>query len=149
MGAYHFFSYDSSGKTQADNFISVVPKTEDMLPPVVDIEFYGDKEKNLPNKETTQTELTALLLQLEEYYGLKPIIYAPEKSYELYIANSYEEYDIWIRNVLNKPSLSDDRDWTFWQYTNKEVLDGYNGKEKYIDMNVFSATEEEFDSYAK
>ena len=40
-GAYHFLSYDSSGDAQADHFISVVPRTEGMLPPVVDIEFYG------------------------------------------------------------------------------------------------------------
>ena len=26
IGAYHFFSYDSSGKTQADNFIATVKK---------------------------------------------------------------------------------------------------------------------------
>ena len=34
IGAYHFFSYDSSGGTQAENFISVVPKDKNMLPPV-------------------------------------------------------------------------------------------------------------------
>ena len=42
VGAYHFFSYDSPGETQADNFISAVPVTPGALPPVVDIEFYGD-----------------------------------------------------------------------------------------------------------
>ena len=26
IGAYHFFSYDSSGLTQAENFIQTVPK---------------------------------------------------------------------------------------------------------------------------
>jgi hypothetical protein len=35
VGAYHFFSYDSSGATQADNFIATVPKITSMLPPVV------------------------------------------------------------------------------------------------------------------
>ena len=39
IGAYHFFSYDSNGEKQADNFIRNVPKVEKMLPPVVDIEF--------------------------------------------------------------------------------------------------------------
>lgn len=86
VGAYHFFSYDSSGATQAENFISVVPKAEQMLPPVIDIEFYGDKKKNLPDIALTQTELDVLLKKLEDYYGMKPIIYATEKSYELYIA---------------------------------------------------------------
>ena len=149
IGVYHFFSYDSPGDTQAQNFISVVPKTNDMLPPVVDIEFYGDKEKRLPNKENTQKELSILLLTLEKYYEKKPIIYATKKSYDLYIAGSFNDYDIWIRDVFFYPSLSDNRNWTFWQYTNREVLNGYTGEEKYIDMNVFHGTQEEFDDYVK
>ncbi len=37
--------------------------------------------------------------------------------------------------------------WTFWQYTNRGRLSGYNGKEKYIDLNVFYGNEEEFENY--
>ena len=48
-GAYHFFSYDSGGDTQADNFIKTVPVTENMLPPVIDLEFYGDYTTDLKN----------------------------------------------------------------------------------------------------
>ena len=149
VGAYHFFSYDSSGKTQAENFIAVVPKSDDMLPPVVDVEFYGNKEKYLPDKDATQTELSILLTELENHYGKRPIIYAVEKSYDLYIAGEYIEYDIWIRDVIKRPTLSDSRDWVFWQYTNLEVLDGYSGPEKYIDMNVYNGTQEDFEAYIK
>lgn len=149
IGAYHFFSYDSSGETQAENFINTVPKTDDMLPPVIDVEFYGDKKENLPDKDKTQKELDALISKLEEYYGKTPIIYATEKSYELYIADKYDNCDIWIRNVYTKPKLSDEREWTFWQYTNKEKLSGYSGDEKYIDMNVFNGNESDFESYGK
>ena len=35
------------------------------------------------------------------------------------------------------PTLSDDRAWTFWQYSNRDRLDGYDGEESFIDMNVF------------
>ena len=49
VGAYHFFSYDSPGETQADHFIASVERQEGMLPPVIDLEFYGDKEKNPPS----------------------------------------------------------------------------------------------------
>lgn len=149
IGAYHFFSYDSSGETQAENFIKTVPKSDDMLPPVIDVEFYGDKKENLPDKEKTQKELDTLIAKLEEYYGKTPIIYATEKSYKLYIADKYDRCDIWIRNVYMKPKLSDGREWTFWQYTNKEQLGGYSGDEKYIDMNVFNGSESDFESYSK
>lgn len=40
-----------------------------MLPPVVDIEFYGDKYKNVPDIKETQKQLQILLDRLEEYYG--------------------------------------------------------------------------------
>lgn len=145
VGAYHFFSYDSNGDTQADNFINNVPKTDDMLPPVVDIEFYGDKNKNIPDVKETQKQLTILLTKLEEYYEKKPIIYATYKSYNLYISNNYQDNYIWIRDVYFTPKLKDNRNWTFWQFTDKVRLKGYDGKEKRIDVNVFNGTSEDFD----
>ena len=72
-----------------------------------------------------------------------------QKSYKLYISGSFQDCDIWIRDVISKPKLSDNREWTFWQYTNRERLEGYQGDEKYIDMNVFYGTNEEFDNYMK
>lgn len=147
VGAYHFFSYDSEGRTQAENFIRTVPPFAGMLPPVIDLEFYGDKERNPPERTAVEKELTAMLTRLEEHYGQKPIIYATEKSYRLYLAGEYADYPIWIRNVITRPTLSDGRDWAFWQYTNRERLEGYKGKETYIDMNVFAGSPEEFAEY--
>ena len=147
VGAYHFFSYDSAGGTQADNFIKTVEKFEGMLPPVIDLEFYGDKRQNPPPQADVRRELDIFIEKVTEYYGMKPIIYATEKSYSLYLDGAYGDCDIWIRNVYIPPSLSDGRDWTFWQYTNKGYLKGYQGKEKYIDINVFHGTEEEFRNY--
>ena len=37
--------------------------------------------------------------------------------------------------------------WLFWQYTNCGRLDGYIGKEKHIDLNVFNRSAEEYTSY--
>lgn len=147
VGAYHFFSYDSEGQTQAAHYIDVVEKTDDMLPPMIDLEFYGDKEQNPPEQGQVRQELTVMLDRLEEYYGVKPIIYATEKSYKLYLADAFQEYDIWIRNVITSPRLSDHREWTFWQYTDRGKLEGYQGDEKYIDMNVFHGGREDFLKY--
>ena len=143
VGAYHFFSYDSSGETQAENFINTVPKLDNLLPPVIDIEFYGDKDHNPPSRQQTESILRPLLETLEQHYGKKPIIYAVEKSYDLYISGDYQEYPIWIRDVIEKPVLSDGRQWTFWQYCARKTLKGYKGEERFIDMNVFAGTLEE------
>jgi len=149
IGAYHFFSFDSGGTTQAQNFINNVYKIENMLPPVVDFEFYGDKRKNPPETQSVRIELNILLNELEEQYHVKPIIYATEETYNLYLSGYYELYDIWIRNVITKPKPLHNQSWTFWQYTDRERLEGYRGEEYYIDMNVFNGSSEEFSMYGK
>lgn len=146
VGAYHFFSFDSEGVAQAENFISTVPKIKGMLPPVVDVEFYADKEDNPPAKESVTKELADILKLLENHYGVKPIIYTTEKVYDLYIKEDFADYDLWIRNVISKPNKNI-TDWKFWQYTNREVLNGYVGDEKYIDVNVFNGSALEFSNY--
>ena len=148
VGAYHFFSYDSTGSAQAENFIRTVPKLGKSLPPVVDIEFYADKANHPPAKEKTGEILRELLNRLEKYYGKKPVIYATQKTYDLYIKGDYQNYAVWIRDVISSPALSDHRGWTFWQYSNRQVLKGYSGKEKYIDMNVYNGTKAEFNRFA-
>ncbi len=147
IGAYHFFSFDSDGKTQAENFISNVPKVEGMLPPVIDFEFYDDKAKNPPKKNKILPELDNMIDALYEHYGVMPIIYVTHDTYKQYIAGGYKDCDIWIRDVVMTPYLSDGRDWTFWQYTNRERLSGYAGEEEFIDMNVFYGTTENFEHY--
>lgn len=143
-GAYHFFSFDSDGIKQAKNYISVVPISENMLPPVVDVEFYGDKKKNKPDAPDVRNELDILLNELEEHYGQKPIIYTTMNVYNIYIKDYYDTYPLWIRNIYYKPFLFSNRKWLFWQYSDKGTLDGYIGTEKYIDMNIFNGDLEAF-----
>ena len=46
--------------------------------------------------------------------------------------------------MYTKPVLSDGREWVFWQYSHKGRLNGYSGKEKFIDLNVFNGSKEYF-----
>lgn len=118
-----------------------------MLPPVIDLEFYGDKEENPPARENVRQELIIMLQKLEEHYDRKPVIYATQKSYFQYLTGVFPEYDIWIRNVYTPPLLPDGRNWDFWQYTDRGKLAGYQGEEAYIDLNVFRGTEKDFAAY--
>jgi len=149
VGAYHFFSFDSAGQTQADNFIRTVPKIENALPPVVDFEFYNNIQSDISDASKVRAELDILLHELEVHYGVKPIIYATEKYYKLYLSSYYADYDIWIRNVFTRPMKLNGQTWTFWQYSNRGRLNGYVGKERFIDLNVFYGTLEAFENYGK
>lgn len=141
VSAYHFFSFDSPGETQAENYISVVGNGEIDMPPVVDIEYYGDKHSDKPSAEETESILQPLLERLEEYYGTKPIIYTTIPVYAKYIKDSFSDYPLWIRNVYCEPDLIG---WKFWQYSDKGELYGFDGEEKYIDLNVYNGSEEDF-----
>lgn len=145
VGAYHFFSFDSSGETQARNFIDNVPIAENMLPPVVDVEFYGEYFDSPKSAEDVVPQLRAMLGELESHYGVKLIIYSTNSARSFYINEEFPEYELWVRSVYLKPSA--DCQWTFWQHSDTARLDGYNGEEKCIDMNVFNGSREEFSEY--
>ncbi len=145
IGAYHFFSLDSPGAEQAENFCNTVEAVKDMLPPVVDVEPYGNyQDPGQLDKEKMLAELGDFLIGVESYYGLKPIIYTTEEWLPV-LQEQFSDYDLWIRNVYGKPNPA--TNWTFWQYSNRHVLSGYSGTERYIDMNVFYGDEEEFRLY--
>lgn len=147
VGAYHFFSFDSEGKTQAENYISKVGDLSGRLIPVVDIEYYGEKEANPPQKEQVIQQLRSMLSSLENEYHVKPMIYTTYKVYDGYIKKEFEEYPLWIRNVYYSPNMDKKNKWAFWQYSDNALLEGYHGGEKFIDMNVFSGDETDIKEY--
>lgn len=118
-----------------------------MLPPVVDLEFYGEFFNSPPKRAFVGRELTAMLQALESHFGIKTIIYFTHRAYKAYIEGGFEDYDIWIRDVYFKPCLSENRPSTFWQYTDSAELNGYDGEERFIELNVFNGRREEFFQY--
>lgn len=145
-GAYHFFSFDSAGETQAQNYISTVGSLDGKLIPVVDVEYYGDKEsrKKELDREAITRELDVLLRALEEEYRIKPILYTTYSAYHDFIEGSFDEYGLWIRNVYYTPDIGMKGRWFYWQYTDRTKFDAYAGEEPYIDMNVFAGSRAEF-----
>ncbi len=129
-GFYHFFSFESPGISQAENYVNTVGRLEGHLLPAVDVEYYGSQQH--PDKAVVSKELKDMLEYLEEYYGRKPVIYSTQSFFNEYLKNGYEDYPLWIRNVYLPPV----QNWTVWQYSDRLVLDGMQGPEKYTDGNV-------------
>jgi lysozyme len=146
VGAYHFMSFESSGTAQAGHLARQVPATPGTLLPVIDLEFYGPYLAEPPAPEHVRRILDDLVAGIETHYGATPIVYVTEEAYDLYVAGRYPQLKVWIRSVAVPPSLSDGREWTFWQYSPRDRLDGYDGVEPYIDMNAFAGTRDELDS---
>lgn len=146
IGAYHFFSFESPGAKQAELFCKTVSRAENMLPPVVDVEYYGKfRSADDIDAEQIRIELRNFIDVIEREYSVKPILYATQKSLEEIIGDGFSDCPLWFRSVWGKVPQS--VAWTFWQYSNRHVLPGFRGKEKYIDMNVFNGSPEEFASF--
>lgn len=145
-GAYHFFSFESSGLDQAANFIRTVSRVDNMLPPALDVEPYGPYKaiRDIPG---AASEMRQWLNAVEAEYGLRPVIYTTEAFYKGCIAEAFPDYDIWIRSVYRRPSGS--VQWTFWQYSDRSRLNGYDGEERFIDMNTFHGSVEDFEAYGQ
>ena len=65
----------------------------------------------------------------------------------MYLEGGFEAYPLWIRNVVRRPKT--DREWTFWQYANRGRLKGYSGQEKFIDLNVFAGSKEQWEQFVQ
>lgn len=127
-GAYHYFTTKSSGIKQAENFIETVPVESGCLPPVIDIEEDGVE------KDVFKKNLIDYINMIEEKYQQKPVLYVVYPLYEEYIKGDFDEYPIWIRDIVKPPKLSEGRQWSFWQYSNRGRISGEN---VYYDLNVF------------
>lgn len=116
-----------------------------MLVPAVDVEYYSTYE-GVVDAEAVRTELQLLLDELEAYYGCRPVIYTTMTAYRTLIQGEFTQYPLWIRNVYYQPFLGG-RNWVFWQYCDKGMLEGYSGEERFIDLNVFRGELQDLEDY--
>jgi lysozyme len=143
-GAYHFFTLKSSGAAQAANFIAVVPKDPDALPPVVDVELWGNSSTR-PSVEDFQRELSVFIAQVKSFYGREPIIYAANDFRE-YFLRDFPLKRLWIRSVVTAPRLPNGVDWQFWQFSEKVRVPGIQG---FVDQDVFHGNSEAFENFLR
>lgn len=128
VGAYHFFSMQSSGRAQAKYYISKVAKTKGTFPPIIDVEVSSRHKK-----EKVLRELKTMIDILEKYYEKTVIIYVDYKAYKNFIENELVDNPLWIRNVKYYPNISEKDRWIIWQYSNRGRVYGIDG---FTDKNV-------------
>ncbi|MBO4813212.1 glycoside hydrolase family 25 [Candidatus Saccharibacteria bacterium] len=137
-GAYHFFSFKSSGEDQAENYISTVGDLKGRLIPAVDVEMHEGDESEAPDKDALVRQLKIFMAVLEDEYKTKPMIYAQKDFYDKYLKEDFSGYPVWARNVYFPVYIEFGGDWTIWQYKDRGELEGYSGDEKYIDLDIMN-----------
>jgi lysozyme len=135
-GAYHFFLATKSGKAQAENFIKTVKLSKGDLPPVLDVEqLYGMR----PDK--MRREVKVWLKTVEDYYGVRPIIYTYVTFYSSFLGNEFDDYPLWVAHYMERDKPRINRPWIFWQHSERGRVNGITSR---VDFNVFNGDSSEF-----
>ena len=136
VGAYHFFTTQSTGIEQARHFCQTTSVNEGDLPPVLDVEV--DYEENY---DSLKHEILNWLSFVENHYRVRPIIYASYRLKTDFLNDSiFNQYPYWIAHYY-VDSLQYEGSWTFWQHTDAGHVDGIDG---YVDIDVFNGSKEKF-----
>lgn len=126
-GAYHFFSYSTSGALQAREYIKKVTLKKGDFPPVLDLEF----RRKMPADKRVIREIKAWVKVIEQHYGVKPILYAGEVYYRRYLKGNFNrDYPLWLCEYYKTPQLP----WVIWQVSESHSIAGIRGP---VDKNVF------------
>lgn len=129
-GAYHFFVATKDGRLQAENFIKQVTLEKGDLPPVLDIErTFGVSRQRL------HAEVKEWLDIVEEYYGVRPIIYTNVDFYKNRLGSDFDTYPLWAAHYYHPRQPRIERPWSFWQHSEEGKVNGIRAK---VDFNVFN-----------
>lgn len=142
-GAYHFFRFNRSGQEQAKNFLSTVNLKELDLPPVLDVEDWGNHFHNRSNWQVRK-EIGEFIRYIENKNGKKVIIYTSGTAYKKYIRANFSRNPLWIASLGHRPYMGNA--WTFWQYSSKGRLKGTHGD---VDLNTFNGNRAQWYLYLK
>jgi len=134
-GLYQFFRPAKDVTAQVDLLISKLDAAGGLspgdLPPVLDLESDG----GLP-AATVVARAKSWLTQIENKYGVKPIVYTAAFMSNV-IGTNFTGYTLWVANYKTTcPTMpSGWTDWQFWQDSDTGKVDGVTGA---VDTNFFN-----------
>ena len=131
IGSYHFFRMTSGAHDQFKNFHNAVIKAgKQSLIPMVDVET---NDGYLISE--LQDSLNVFISLVRKEFGVFPMIYGTNKSYNSYCGGDFNRYHLYIGRYGDKPPIIKGKGhYTIWQYSEKGKLPGIP---KPVDISKF------------
>ena len=124
-GAIHLYSLCESGRSQADAFNTVVPRADDALPAVVDVDLRDDCTAR-PDHDALVSELRAFVDTVETHTG-KPVMLRLSRAVERrYGVSQALARPIWALGNFVAPGYPA-RPWRMWRASDMRHVDGMEG----------------------
>lgn len=113
VGAAHRFDPCAVADGQSANFVTMVPRESDLLPPAILLENTAADCPARVSDAAVQSELTTLVNQIEAHTG-KPVILAPTEEFEdAYAPSRRFERQLWLTRSWFEPDYAT-RPWLMW-----------------------------------
>lgn len=124
-GAIHRYNLCRLASEQATRFIATVPRDANMLPPVVQLDFWPNCAKR-PNRDTVLAELNTFLNQIETH-SAKPALIRVSHDFEAqYDVASGINRTLWLEGDFFPPGYAT-RPWVMWTASTWKRVDGIEG----------------------
>jgi len=124
-GAVHVFAPCIPAQDQAANFVTIVPRDPDMLPPVVALEEPATDCGPL-GEAGIEGELTTFLNQVEGHTGKRAVLKLSKAFEARHALGPRIERDLWLAGFWFQPDYAG-RPWTLWTanpYLDTQVSEG-------------------------
>ena len=116
VGAVHAYDLCAPADAQAANFVTVVPRDKDTLPPAIALDIDSRTCPEAPGEAQMQSELTTFLNQVEKH-AEKPVILMVSRGLEKrYHLAAMIDRNIWVSQDFFEPGYAG-RPWVMWTAT--------------------------------
>ena len=132
-GALHHFDICRLASDQATLFITTVPRSENALPPAVQLDF-SDTCSSRPNRGLILSELGTFIAQIEAHSG-KPVILLVAKDFEKeYQVSTSIDRNVWAQSNWFLPEYTA-RPWVLWTANTSRRMSGIDGSVRWAVMH--------------
>ena len=113
VGAVHRYDPCRTADAQSANFVTVVPREGDLLPPAVLLDGSGDNCTPRVRPAEVESELVTFLNQIESHAGQRAIL-APTQAFEAHYGfGARAERQLWLARDWLRPDYAG-RPWELW-----------------------------------
>lgn len=116
VGAVHNYDPCITADRQSGNFVTVVARDPDLLPPAIALERTAEKCPKRVSEAAVESELMTFLNQVEGHVG-KPALLKVSPAFEkTYRLAARLERNLWLTRTYFRPDYGG-RPWTLWTAT--------------------------------
>ncbi|KPF89011.1 lysozyme [Novosphingobium sp. AAP83] len=131
VGAVHVYDLCAPAEAQAANFVTVVPRDKDMLPPAIALDIDSRTCPAVPGEAQMQSELTTFLNQVEKHVETKVILMVSSGLEQQFHLAAMIDRHIWVSQDFIEPGYAG-RPWVMWTATHRLRLNATSGPIRWV-----------------